>query len=98
MFNPKEERDWLNKGVDYICRMAKTFRIIYYLDPYLNRCEREGRDAHFDDIVQSIMPLLKNDSTPEKQTILSVLQDIGEHYGKDCWRLKPDTLQQDLFQ
>jgi hypothetical protein len=64
-------------------------RIRYYLIPYLNRCEREGKDARFDDIVRSIMPLLKNGQTPREQTILSVLEDIGERYGKDCWRLKP---------
>ena len=64
-------------------------RIRFYLVPYLNRCEREGREACIDDIVPAIMPLLKNGTTPEEQTILSVLEDIGERYGKDCWRLKP---------
>jgi len=39
------------------------------------------------------MPLLKNGKTPEEQTILSVLEDIAERYGKDCWRLKADVPQ-----
>ncbi|MCL2744829.1 MAG: hypothetical protein FWE67_13355, partial [Planctomycetaceae bacterium] len=68
-------------------------RIRYYLIPYLNRCEREGQDARFDEIVRSIMPLLKNGKTPEEQTILNVLEDIAERHGKDSWRLKLDVPQ-----
>ena len=49
--------------------------------------EREGNHPHFDDIVLSIIPLLKNGSTPEKQTILNVLEDIAEHVGEDRWKL-----------
>jgi hypothetical protein len=29
------------------------------------------------------MPRLKNGSTPEEQTILNVLENVGERYGKD---------------
>ena len=68
-------------------------RIRYYLIPYLNRCERDGKEARFDDIVRSIMPLLKNGTTPAEQTILNVLEDIAERHGKDCWRLKLDVPQ-----
>ena len=50
--------------------------------------EREGKYSHFDDIVLSIIPLLKNGTTPENQTILSVLVDIAEHVGEDRWKLK----------
>jgi hypothetical protein len=31
---------------------------------------------------------LKNGTTPENQTILTVLEDIGERIGEDSWRLK----------
>ncbi|OGU33368.1 MAG: hypothetical protein A2057_01050 [Ignavibacteria bacterium GWA2_35_9] len=50
--------------------------------------ERESNYPHFDDIVLYILPLLKNGKTPEKQTILGVLEHIAEHTGEDRWRLK----------
>jgi len=50
-----------------------------------------------DEIVLHIMPLLRNNGiTPEKQTILNVLEHIGERVGKDCWQLK-QTGQGSLF-
>jgi len=41
----------------------------------------------FDDIVWSIMPLLKNGVTPEQQTILSVLETVAERDRNGRWRL-----------
>lgn len=58
--------------------------------------ERKNKSPHFDEIILYILPLLKNGVTPESQTILSVLQDIGEQVGKDCWRLKKEG-QGELF-
>ena len=58
--------------------------------------ERENKSPHFDEIILNILPLLKNGVTPENQTLLSVLQDIGEHVGQDCWRLKREG-QGELF-
>ncbi len=65
-------------------------RIKYYLTSYLRRMERENKSPHFDEIVLNILPLLKNGSTPGNQTILNVLEDIGEHMGQDSWRLKKE--------
>jgi hypothetical protein len=58
--------------------------------------QRETKTPHFDEIIPYILPLLKNGITPEHQTILSVLEDIGERLGKDYWRLKSDG-QMSLF-
>ncbi|GHT22635.1 hypothetical protein FACS189419_05470 [Planctomycetales bacterium] len=63
-------------------------RIKYYLMSLLNRNERLNKESHFSDIVLEILPSLKNGTTPENQTILSVLEDIGEKVGTDCWKLK----------
>ena len=52
--------------------------------------ERENKSADFDEIVFNLLPLLKNGTTPEKQTILNVLEDIAEHMGQDSWRLKKE--------
>lgn len=71
-------------------------RIRYYLISFLRRAERENKKVTFDDIIFSILPLLKNGTTPENQTILKVLNDIGEHIGDNFWRLRK-TGQQRLF-
>lgn len=60
--------------------------------------EREGKAVTFDEIVLEIIPLLKNGTTPENQTILSVLEDIGQKSGDGCWSLKKgNSTQLDLF-
>jgi hypothetical protein len=71
-------------------------RIRYYLISHLRRMERENKNPTFEEIVYNILPLLKNGDTPENQTILNVLEDIGEHIGDGRWKLKKDG-QQDLF-
>jgi hypothetical protein len=58
--------------------------------------ERENRVATFDEIVLHILPLLKNGLTPEDQTILTVLETIGDRIGENEWRLKGRT-QYNLF-
>jgi hypothetical protein len=65
-------------------------RIKYYLISYLRKMEREKKTAKFDEIVLNILPLLKNGTAPEKQTILNVLEDIASRVGKDSWVLKKD--------
>jgi 16S rRNA G966 N2-methylase RsmD len=71
-------------------RIDLRLRINYYLQSFLTRLERENKTATFNEIIMEIMPLLKNGVTPEHQTILSVLKDIGEEVGTDSWRLKKD--------
>ncbi|MDR0551788.1 MAG: hypothetical protein LBG72_07195, partial [Spirochaetaceae bacterium] len=63
-------------------------RIQYYVESFLRRMELENTPPSFDKIVLHIMPLLKNGVTPERQTILSVLEDIADKTGTDGWRLK----------
>ena len=58
--------------------------------------EIQKKIPHFDDIVLYIIPLLKNGITPEKQTVLNVLQDIAERVGEDSWQLKKEG-QMNLF-
>ncbi len=52
--------------------------------------EREKKIPDFNDIILEIMPLLKNGTTPENQTILGVLEDIGQHVGKEGWKIKQE--------
>lgn len=78
----------IKKGTKFKTHVDVKLRIRYYLISYLRRMEREKKNPHFDELVLYILPLLKNGITPENQTILSILEDIGERIGEDSWRLK----------
>jgi hypothetical protein len=86
----------LRKDTKFKTHVDVRLRIRYYLISYLRRMEREDKSPTFDEIVFNILPLLKNGTTPENQTILKILKDIGEHIGDDKWRLKKEG-QQRLF-
>lgn len=83
------------KRIDFT-HLTVRLRIRYYLISFLRRMELEEKNPTFDEIVFNILPLLKNGITPENQTILKVLEDIGEHIGHDRWRLHKGG-QRDLF-
>ena len=78
----------IKKDKKFKTHIDLNLRVRYYLTSYLRRMERENKTAHFDEIVLYIMPLLKNGITPEKQTILNVLEDIADRVGADSWQLK----------
>lgn len=78
----------IRKNTKFATHIDVRLRIRYYLISYLRRMERENKSPHFDEIVLAILPLLKNGTTPESQTILSVLEDIAQHVGQDSWQLK----------
>jgi hypothetical protein len=87
-YDEKTEVFSIKKDTKFSTHIDVRLRIKYYLISYLRRKERENISPHFDEIVLAILPLLKNGSTPQNQTILKVLEDIGEHVGEDCWRLR----------
>lgn len=87
-YNEQTEVFTIRPDTKFKTNVDVRLRIRYYLLSYLRRMERENKQPHFDDIVMHIMPLLKNGITPERQTILSVLEDIGERVGQDSWRLQ----------
>ena len=96
-YDPKTEMYNIKKNTKFQTRIDIRLRIRYYLLSFLRRMEREKKNPSFDDIIKAIMPLLKNGLTPEHQTILSVLKDIGEEVGAGSWRLKKDDIQTTLF-
>ncbi len=87
-YNEETEEFTIRKDGKFKTHLDVHLRIRYYLISYLRRMERENTNPPFDEIVFNILPLLKNGLTPENQTILKVLNDIGEHIGEDKWRLK----------
>ncbi|MGB3208093.1 MAG: DNA methyltransferase [Crinalium sp.] len=97
-YNEDTELFTLKKNTKFKSHIDVRLRIKYYLISYLRRMERENRSAHFDEIILNILPLLKNGTTPENQTILNILEDIAEHNGDDSWILKKEgAFQLNLF-
>jgi len=86
----------LKKNEKFKTKIDIRLRIKYYLISYLRRVQIEKRTATFDEIVFHIMPLLKNGITPEHQTILNILEDIGDRIGEGEWVLK-EVGQYNLF-
>ncbi|MBI4822847.1 MAG: type I restriction enzyme HsdR N-terminal domain-containing protein [Nitrospirae bacterium] len=89
-YNEETQQFTISKNTKFKTQVDVRLRIRYYLISYLRRMERENRNPTFDEIVLYILPLLKNGITPENQTILNVLEDIGEHVGEGSWRLKKE--------
>ncbi|WP_271810407.1 DNA methyltransferase [Dolichospermum circinale] len=89
-YDEKTELFTLKKDAKFKSHIDVKLRIKYYLISYLRRMERENKNPNFDQIVLHLLPLLKNGTTPEDQTILSVLEDIGERMGENSWKLKKE--------
>jgi DNA modification methylase len=87
-FDEMTEKFTIRKDTSFATHIDVRLRIKYYLISYLRRMDRENKSPHFDEIVLAILPLLKNGTTPESQTISNVLHDIAERVGQDSWRLK----------
>ena len=87
-YNEQTEKFLIRKNTKFVSHVDIKLRIRYYLISYLTRMENNNISPTFDEIILYILPLLKNGITPEQQTILSVLEDIGERVGDDRWKLK----------
>ena len=96
-YDENTETFFIRKNTKFATHIDVKLRIKYYLISYLRRMERENRPVTFDDIILELIPLLKNGTTPENQTILSVLEDIGQRSGDNYWTLKKDSIQLELF-
>jgi 16S rRNA G966 N2-methylase RsmD len=72
-------------------------RVRYFVLSYLKRMDLSQKNPTFDEIILNIMPLLKNGTTPEQQTILNVLESVAERAGNDRWRLFKGKQQELLF-
>ncbi|MBO4827405.1 MAG: type I restriction enzyme HsdR N-terminal domain-containing protein [Prevotella sp.] len=96
-YDEQTEAFYIRKNTKFATHIDVRLRIKYYLISFLRRMERENKPVTFDEIILEVMPLLKNGSTPENQTVLKVLEDIGQRTGDNCWTLKKDGAQLDLF-
>ena len=95
-YDKENEKYLLKKNAKFRSQIPIELRIRFYLVSMLRRLAREGKPTHFSDIILEIMPLLRNGVTPDKQTILGVLEDIAVRVGEDSWKLK-ESGQGNLF-
>ncbi|MBB1125060.1 DNA methyltransferase [Thiospirillum jenense] len=93
-YDDQTELFTLKTGRQFKTNIDLHLRVRYYLMSYLRRMDIEHTPARFDEIVLYIMPLLKNGTTPENQTILTVLEDIAIRIDADSWKLKTPGQQQ----
>lgn len=91
------QRYHIRKNKPFTTHIDVNVRIKYFLWSFLVRMEKENKKVNFDEIIMNIMPLLKNGTTPENQTVLKVLEDIGQRCGDDSWTLKKKDPQLNLF-
>jgi len=78
----------LRKDQKFQTNIPIELRIRYFLLSYLKRKQIRNINPTTDEIILDIMPLLKNGTTPENQTILKVLETIADHIDNKHWSLK----------
>jgi DNA modification methylase len=86
-FDAEKQKYHIPPNSKFKSRIDVRLRIRYFLLSYMRRMELQQYAPTFDEIIMTIMPLLKNGITPEKQTILSVLQEVAVRTGEDRWKL-----------
>ena len=96
-YDEQNETFYIRKNTKFATHIDVKLRIKYFLTSFLRRMERENRPVTFDEIILEVIPLLKNGTTPENQTVLSVLEDIGQRTGDNYWTLKKSGTQLELF-
>lgn len=90
LFDINESKYYIKANAKFKTHIDLKLRVRYFLISFLRRQELQRKFSSFDDIVLSVMPLLKNGITPETQTILSVLEAIAEPDKSGRWRLRQD--------
>lgn len=87
-YDTSTHRYQIRPNTRFKSRIPLDLRVRYFVISFLRRCELAGNYPTVDEVVLHVMPLLKNGVTPEKETILKVLQQVAEHMGSDRWRLQ----------
>lgn len=89
-YEPLDQKYYIKKNSKFKTHVDVRLRVRYYLLSFMRGQEHKGIYPNFDDIVLSVMPLLKNGITPPKQTVLSVLETVADRNAQGGWRLKKD--------
>ncbi|MDE2636842.1 MAG: DNA methylase, partial [Chloroflexota bacterium] len=88
--DPSTQKYHLPKTKKFKSAIPVELRIRYFLLSYMKRQHQRSIDPDISDIVQAIMPLLKNGITPERQTILNVLSVWARKTSDGRWRLRDE--------
>ncbi|MFA5077955.1 MAG: DNA methyltransferase [Dehalococcoidia bacterium] len=86
-FDENAKKYQIRKNSKFKSLIDVRLRIKYYLLSYMRRMEHQHHYPTFDDIILNIMPLLRNGITPQKQTILSVLEEVAVRSEEGKWKL-----------
>ena len=87
-YDKQTEKFHIIKNTKFTSHIDVHLRIRYFLTSYLKRMAMKGENPTFDQIVLDILPLLKNGTTPEKQTILNVLENIAQRTTDGRWQIR----------
>lgn len=90
MYDVNDHKYYIKANTKFKTHIDVRLRVRYFLISYMRRMNIQNIHPTFDDIVLSLMPLLKNGITPERQTILSVLDVLAEPDVDGRWMLKAD--------
>jgi len=96
-FDSKTKTYNLRPNSKFKTHIPLELRVRYFVLSFLKRMEHSRKHPTFDEVILNIMPLLRNGTTPEHQTILKVLEKIAERVGADQWRLYKDSQRELLF-
>lgn len=95
-YNESTQKFNIKPNTKFTQHINIELRIRYYLLSYMRRLARENKYPTIDEIIMEILPLLKNGTTPEKQTILNELQKIAIRIDNDRWELMTNNMQTEL--
>lgn len=85
-----DQKYYIKKNAKFKTHVDVRLRVRYYLLSYMRGMSHKGIHPKFDDIILSIIPLLKNGITPENQTVLSVLETLADRDEHGRWMLRKD--------
>ncbi len=96
-YESEDEKFYIRKNTKFKTKIPLDMRIRYFLISYLKRNETQNVYSTTDNIILDIMILLKNGITPDKQTILIVLNSVADEFEKDKWRIKQKGQMEIIF-
>jgi 16S rRNA G966 N2-methylase RsmD len=86
-FDDNIKRWMLRDDIEMSVAVPMALRIQLYLHNYMYQKEFENITPSLEEIIASVMPNLKNGTTPDRETVIAVLRTMAEPLGDGGWRL-----------
>ncbi|MCX8502139.1 MAG: DNA methyltransferase [Alphaproteobacteria bacterium] len=87
-FDPKTEKYQLKPKQGFKTHLPTEDRVRYFVVNCLMKHQRQNSFPSLETIVSEVMPYLKNGTTPTDQTIIRVLGEVADRYGREGWQIK----------